>query len=65
MVWYAETLWCDGCGVEIHWSPLESADLVYCCTKCLQGERCPCSDLPEDYPPTSEKQDQDISFINQ
>jgi len=50
MAWYADTLWCDGCGVEIHWPPLEKDQLVFCCRRCFLGEECDCEDFQDEYP---------------
>jgi len=50
MVRYRDTLWCDGCGVEIHWKPFTADRHSFCCLKCLQGEVCDCGSEPEDYP---------------
>jgi hypothetical protein len=42
------TIWCDGCGVEILWLPIEEADRDYCCEDCRQGLACECSDRMEE-----------------
>ena len=55
MVRYRDTLWCDGCGVEIHWKPVTEGQRSYCCLKCLRGEVCDCGNDLEDYLPTSRK----------
>jgi hypothetical protein len=55
MVRYRDTLWCDGCGVEIRWKPIVKDQRSYCCLKCLNGEVCNCAAILEDYPPTSAK----------
>ncbi|MCC6188582.1 MAG: hypothetical protein IT318_06080 [Anaerolineales bacterium] len=39
---YQETVWCDGCGVEITWLPQIEAQLHYCCTTCFAGRPCDC-----------------------
>ena len=49
MVRYRDTLWCDGCGVEISWKPVVRSQHSYCCTKCLHGEVCDCGNDLEDY----------------
>lgn len=49
MVRYHDTLWCDGCGVEIHWKPFTAGRRSFCCLKCLQGEVCDCGSDLEDY----------------
>jgi hypothetical protein len=51
MVRHHDTLWCDGCGIEITWEPIEQDRLFFCCQPCLEGEKCRCSELDEDYPP--------------
>jgi hypothetical protein len=56
MVRYRDTLWCDGCGVEIRWKPEIKDQLSYCCWKCLRGEVCHCAEVLEEYPTTSSKQ---------
>ena len=56
MVRYHDTLWCDGCGVEIRWKPIVKDQRSYCCTRCLNGEVCDCAEVLEDYPITSSKQ---------
>lgn len=61
MAWYADTLWCDGCGVEIHWEPLEKGQLFFCCRKCLRGEECECDDFQDEYPPKLVSQESDYS----
>jgi len=46
-------IWCDGCGVEIRWSPVvitgkEPMDKsYYCCQDCSQGLRCRCRERME------------------
>ena len=61
MAWYAETLWCDGCGVEIHWTPLEKGRQVFCCRRCLKGEECDCEDFQDEYPSNLAKQEDSYS----
>jgi len=48
MVRYRDTLWCDGCGVEIRWKPIIKDQHSYCCSRCLNGEVCDCAESPED-----------------
>ncbi len=55
MVRYRDTLWCDGCGVEIRWKPIVKDQRSYCCKRCLNGEVCDCAEVLEDYPTTSSK----------
>ncbi len=50
MARYKDTLWCDGCGVEIQWEPIEKSQLFFCCRKCLLGEICDCDDFQDEYP---------------
>jgi hypothetical protein len=40
---YADTRWCDGCGVEITWGPVRQGNRIYCCTDCQKGMRCECA----------------------
>ena len=56
MVRYRDTLWCDGCGIEIRWKPVKKGQRSYCCKRCMNGEVCDCADVLEDYPTTSSKQ---------
>jgi hypothetical protein len=37
-----KTIWCDGCGEEITWSPLIKDECHYCCLDCMDGLPCPC-----------------------
>ncbi len=48
MVQYRETIWCDGCGVEILWTPLIEKGLQYCCLDCQQGFGCDCGEILEE-----------------
>ena len=61
MTLYADTLWCDGCGVEIHWKPLEKSQLIYCCQRCLIGEECVCDGYHDEYPPNLARQESSYS----
>ncbi|MEA3350266.1 MAG: hypothetical protein U9Q82_06575 [Chloroflexota bacterium] len=36
------TIWCDGCGVEINWIPLVKHGRHYCCQDCCDGIPCKC-----------------------
>ena len=56
MVRYHDTLWCDGCGVEIRWSPIHKDQRSFCCLRCLNGEVCDCAEVLEEYPANSSKQ---------
>ncbi len=40
---YQDTVWCDGCGVEITWAPEPKAQLHYCCAACFAGRPCDCA----------------------
>jgi hypothetical protein len=42
MSWIDETVWCDGCGVEISWGPVVVSDRKYCCQDCAAGLPCDC-----------------------
>ena len=42
-----ESIWCDGCGIEIRWRPLVVGKFVFCCTDCLHGRACDCLDRLE------------------
>jgi hypothetical protein len=57
MAWYADTLWCDGCGVEIRWEPIEKGQLMFCCRRCLNGEECDCDDIQDEYPSNQSTQE--------
>jgi hypothetical protein len=35
---------CDGCGVEITWSPVTVNDRYFCCSDCQLGKPCTCGD---------------------
>lgn len=43
MVWISDTLWCDGCGVEISWTPVCQGHHHYCCSECAEGRECECA----------------------
>ena len=47
MTWYEETTWCDGCGVEITWVPVQDRERNYCCRDCSQGYSCTCGERME------------------
>lgn len=47
------TIFCNGCGVEITWSPIIQGERRYCCQDCLHGRGCTCAtrqDLDDDRP---------------
>jgi hypothetical protein len=51
-----DTIWCDGCGTEIRWSPYIYKQQDYCCRDCAYGISCKCSetmDLDEEYRDTA------------
>jgi hypothetical protein len=56
MVRYRDTLWCDGCGIEIRWRPVAQDQRSYCCRNCLNGEMCDCAEILDEYPTTSSRQ---------
>lgn len=39
---YLNTVWCDGCGAEITWSPVITARRDFCCADCSNGLPCEC-----------------------
>ena len=39
---------CDGCGVEITWSPMLARGKRYCCRVCANGGECRCGYAVED-----------------
>lgn len=41
------TIWCDGCGEKISWTPLINDECHYCCQSCLEGLPCKCYRLSE------------------
>ena len=43
MVKIEDTVFCDGCGVEIQLSPVIKDHRQYCCEDCAQGYECKCS----------------------
>lgn len=45
---FKDTVWCDGCGLEILWIPLQAGSTTYCCVDCQEGARCECRDLNAD-----------------
>jgi len=42
-----DTVWCDGCGVEILWGPVVTHSREYCCRDCLDGLECKCGERME------------------
>ena len=57
MVRYHDTLWCDGCGIEITWEPIEQDRLFFCCQNCFDGEKVyrPVVAIPVRAPDTAHK----------
>ena len=47
MARYQDTLWCDGCGVEVTWGALVQGKRIYCCQDCLEGLGCDCANRIE------------------
>lgn len=39
-----DTIWCDGCGTEILWSPYVLDGQDFCCQDCAYGIACTCGD---------------------
>ncbi len=42
-----DAVYCDGCGVEITWSPIQKGNEIYCCIDCRDGMECSCGDRLE------------------
>ena len=47
MTWNDETVWCDGCGVEITWAPVAVGEHTHCCHECTQDLPCACGERME------------------
>ena len=47
MNWDEDTMWCDGCGVEITWDPIRFGKRRYCCQDCLEDRPCRCGERME------------------
>lgn len=47
-----DTIWCDGCGIELLWAPVRGNQRDYCCEDCKNGFACSCGSRmeEEDYP---------------
>lgn len=43
-----DTVWCDGCGVELFWAPVCANERDYCCEDCRDGYVCNCGTRMED-----------------
>jgi hypothetical protein len=48
MASHKETIWCDGCGIEITWVPIIFNKRDYCCEDCAWGILCNCGERIED-----------------
>jgi len=47
-----DTIWCDGCGTEILWSPYVFMEKDFCCQNCTYGINCNCGetmDMDDEY----------------
>ncbi len=42
-----DTVFCDGCGAEITWSPVLKGNQKFCCKDCSEGLECHCGDRME------------------
>jgi hypothetical protein len=40
-----DTIWCDGCGTEILWSPYIVQQQDFCCQDCASGIPCKCAEI--------------------
>lgn len=47
MVKIEESVFCDGCGVEILVAPVARDSQVYCCDDCAEGYECKCAETVE------------------
>jgi hypothetical protein len=47
MVKINDTLFCDGCGIEITCKPFTLSSWVYCCEDCATGKPCTCENRLE------------------
>lgn len=43
-----DTLYCDGCGVEILCQPVVMGQWIYCCQDCARGLPCQCGERMEE-----------------
>ncbi len=41
------TIYCDGCGAEITWTPFIFKKQEFCCEDCARGFECTCGDRME------------------
>ncbi len=42
-----ESVWCDGCGVEVTWAPVRAGERYDCCQDCRDGLQCDCRQRQE------------------
>ena len=52
-----DTIWCEGCGTEIRWSPYVTESQEFCCPNCAFGLACKCGetmDWDQEYRDTTE-----------
>lgn len=47
MILHDDFIWCQGCGVEITWSPILVDQHTYCCEECSRGIQCRCAERME------------------
>ena len=47
MARHTDTIFCQGCGVEILWGALIAHKGYYCCQDCLDGRPCTCGERLE------------------
>ncbi len=45
---HEDTVFCDGCGVEVLWTPVRAGHHDYCCEDCKNGYECNCGPRMED-----------------
>ena len=61
MVKLEETVFCDGCGVEILLAPFTKNRQEYCCEDCAQGYECKCGERMELEEPGRSERGTDLS----
>jgi hypothetical protein len=44
----AQEMYCEGCGVEVTWTPILAGGRRYCCPLCAAGGKCGCGYAVED-----------------
>lgn len=42
-----EFIWCQGCGIEVTWSPYLNNEQMFCCEECSRGIFCRCAERME------------------